>query len=369
MKFIQVLLLSFFTGAFGHGRLSKPLSRKGPGYENDPVPGRDSEKFVCRHATRNTAIPYHKVTAGAPLVLQWAFSAAHVGDCAVYITYDVDKALKDQLYFKIANLFKCKDQNKQDVTITAPPFLPAGKAILRWDWWGLHQFPSNAEFYSQCVDIDITASTAPILVSQLATYSIINPPIMPANAKEGVGYRDPFNPRSDQFMTGPACANDYAGNSCELTKKGTKGYTGGGDAPVDGGRTVMDPDATGPTVAPGQPTPAPHAMDCEIYSVQAGDSMASIAAKFTAAGKKVTFAEICAANGKQETCGSIDVGDDYLIPHEGSVCSKAAIAGGGGTASVDLTVTVNGTAGLVASSAAMVSASVGVMMTLAIAAL
>jgi hypothetical protein len=370
MKLINVLLFGFATGAFGHGRLTKPLSRKGPGYENDPVPGRTSEKFVCRHAARNTAIDYHQVTAGAPIVLQWDFSAAHVGDCAVYITYDVDKALTEQQYFKIANLPKCRAQNRQDVSITAPDFLPAGKAILRWDWWGLHQFPSNAEFYTQCVDIDITAGTSPTTVAQLATYSIIDPPIMPANARDGVGYRNPFNPGADQFMTGPACANGYTGNDCALTAKGTTGYTGGGDAPVGGGGSAeMHPDKTGPTVAPGQPTPEPPAMNCEIYTVVAGDTMAGIAAKFNAMGKKVTFEEICAANGKQLTCGFIDVGDTYLIPYEGNTCSQAAIALGGGVEAVVLNITnTNPPEGTVAS-ASIESASFGVVTTLAITAL
>merc|ERR1711924_196762 len=68
---------------------------------------------------------------------------------------------------------------------------------------------------------------------------------------------------------------------------------------------------------------------CEVYTVKTGDTMSSIAATYTAAGKKVTAEQICAANGKLtpvNTCNHTDMGDDYMIPFEGSdsTCSMAA---------------------------------------------
>jgi hypothetical protein len=278
------------------------------------------------------------------LTLKWDFSAAHVGDCAVYLSYDTTADRAAQKYFKIANLFKCREQNRQDVTITIPDFVPAGKAILRWDWYALHQFP-GVEFYSQCIDVDIT-STSTATISQFTTYSIISPPIYPATGREGVGYRNAFNRASDQFMTGPACANDYKGNSCELTAKGTKGFTGGGGEKIDGskmGTTV--PPGTEPGVVPGVPS------QCEVYVVQAGDTMAKIAEKFTKQGKVVTFREICEANGKitpVNTCDIIDVGDDYVIPYKGSACASAGTpatgGGGGGVGQISNAITATSSA-------------------------
>ena len=55
-----------------------------------------------------------------------------VGDCAVYLSYDVAKPRPEQNWFKIANLYDCKSKNKQDVNIDIPPWLKAGPAVLRW---------------------------------------------------------------------------------------------------------------------------------------------------------------------------------------------------------------------------------------------
>jgi hypothetical protein len=280
---------------------------------------------VCRHSEKQpgNTNPDVPITAGQDLTLQWVFSAAHVGDCAVYLSYDTTLARAEQKYFKIANLFKCRAQNKQDVTITIPDFVPPGKAVLRWDWYALHQHP-GVEFYSQCVDVDITSSSG-ATISQFTTYSIISPPVYPANGREGVGYRNPFNPSSNQYMTGPACAGKYKGNSCELTEKGTTGYTGGGGEDIDSSKM-------GSTQAPGATQPPPGVVPgvpslCEVYVVQAGDTLTKIALNYTSQGKVVTANEICRANGKLTpppgTCDFIDVGDDYVIPFKGSPCESA----------------------------------------------
>lgn len=343
VRLIAALLFACLPVAFCHGRLTKPLPRFGAGSnagrDNGPTPGHTSENFVCRHNEKQAGNtnPDEKITAGQPLTIKWDFSAAHVGDCAVYLSYDTTLSRTEQKYFKIANLFKCREQNKQDVTITIPDFVPPGKAVLRWDWYALHQFP-GVEFYSQCIDVDITsASTATI--SQFTTYSIISPPIYPRSGREGVGYRNAFG-GGDQFMTGPACANDYKENSCELTAKGTKGFTGGGGEKIDGSKM-------GTTNAPGAIEPDPGMIpgvtpQCEIYVVQTGDSMSKIAKNYTDRGKVVTFTEICQANGKLKpvnTCDEIDVGDDYVIPFKGSACESAGVEGG--SKAVAGTVTAN----------------------------
>merc|ERR1719221_2540347 len=97
-----------------HGRLTLPVPRVGAGvYENDPVASQTSEDFVCRHPQKNAAVQTARVVAGQKLDLRWDFSAAHAGDCAVFITYDVDRDRRSQRYVKIANLPDCKSQNPQ----------------------------------------------------------------------------------------------------------------------------------------------------------------------------------------------------------------------------------------------------------------
>jgi len=183
------------------------MTRKGDtGYENDPVSSLTSKDMVCRHGTRNSGVPLKAVSAGGSMTLKWDFGAAHVGDCAVFISYDLSADRNDQRFFKIANLPKCKDQNKNEVTITLPDFLPPGEAVLRWDWSALHTWP-NVEFYSQCIDLQITGSANSVQVGDFNAYSIVDPPIYPLSGRDGVGFRNPFQPGSEQYMTGTGEAN------------------------------------------------------------------------------------------------------------------------------------------------------------------
>jgi len=94
--------------------------------------------------------------------MTWSFTAAHVGDCAAYLSYDAGSvAAASATWFKIANLKTCELQNNQPVSVTIPSALPAAThAVLRWEWYALHQGPGSPEFYSQCVDIAITSAVA-----------------------------------------------------------------------------------------------------------------------------------------------------------------------------------------------------------------
>ena len=189
-----------------------PTTRRGnQGYEDDPVRF-DTASWVCHHASRNQNVALEQVTAGAKLPLKWEFGALHIGDCAVYISYDVTLPLVEQKYFKIANLPDCKAQSNQFVDIDLPPWLPGGEAILRWDWYGVHGGVNNPEFYVQCVDINITPGAGAVSVSSIVQYPIIG-------AYPRRGYRG---------MTGPACAdkNSDLGN-CYLTKDVTMPLPGG----------------------------------------------------------------------------------------------------------------------------------------------
>jgi len=244
-----------------HGRLVSPVSRGGTGYEDDPVPGLGSENFVCRHATKKPEVPIQQWKAGGTVTLKWAFGANHLGDCALFLSYDVFTARADQKFFKIANLPECNQDNKEDVTVTLPSWLPAGDVVLRWDWYALHVWPGNVEFYTQCVD-GVISSTSTVKPDSIAAYSIIKPPIYPSEFK--TGFRNPYD-GSAWFMAGPKCAAGVTGNCCDLTtyKAGTgyrksacSGVTGVASTPT----TPTTP--TTPVVAPSTPaTPTTQGMN------------------------------------------------------------------------------------------------------------
>jgi len=120
-----------------------------------------------------------------------------------------------QKYVKIANLPDCKSYPGKAITI--PAGLPAGRAILRWDWAALHIWPT-VEFYVQCADIEISSSSS-ATAANLDSYSITSPPVYPDNGNDGVGYRNAFNSGMVQAMTGPSCF-DGSINDCSLTAPG-----------------------------------------------------------------------------------------------------------------------------------------------------
>lgn len=311
MIFVFTVLFFILDLVLAHGRLSVPTTRNPTGYENDPVPSNNDDTFVCRN---DVTSPSTTLTAGDTMDLYWDFGAAHVGDCAVYISYDYDASNSEQDYFKIANLFKCKDQNRQTVTIDLPSWLPAGQAVLRWDWYALHVYPT-VEFYSQCADVTIVAGSDPVDIATLIKYPIINPALYPATGTDGVGYRNPFA-NTEQYMTGPPCAGGYTGNACALTASGTTGYIDVGDiTPV--ASPTPKPSSPGDPLPTEQPTIA---SECEIYEVLSGDTISSIADEYTNNDMAVTWEEICTFNALED-CDTIDIGDDLMIPCETCGCT------------------------------------------------
>lgn len=257
----QLLLLSCLLAVvFGHGRLIVPEPRQGPtdmyGKANAPTPGSDSLDWVCRQGT--PVAKKQPVTAGGSLGLQWAFTAAHVGDCALYVSYDVDSQRKDQRWFKIANFPKCKNQNNQLVNVNVPAWLKNGHAVFRWDWYALHVHPS-IEFYSQCFDANVSGGQV-ALPGSLNQYKLVNngKALYPTSNAEAPGYRNAFN-GGEQYMTGPPCALSSTENNCEATNEGTTGHLdvgaiGQGEEPVS-----KAPTQRAQTPAPTQrgQTPAP----------------------------------------------------------------------------------------------------------------
>ena len=41
-------------------------------------------------------------------------------------------------YFKIANFPECNLDNKKNVPVNIPKWLPNGRYIVRWDWYAIH---------------------------------------------------------------------------------------------------------------------------------------------------------------------------------------------------------------------------------------
>jgi len=255
-----VLYLLAPNRCYAHGKLTVPTPRDGISTgragldQNNPVSfesGCDDENtcdaFVCREAGPNPNVPIKRVVAGQELMLQWSFTAFHVGDCSVYISYDVDEPRSQQKYVKIANLFDCKSYPSKRITI--PASLPRGRAILRWDWAALHVWP-KVEFYVQCVDVEISSASTSSPAS-LDSFSITNPPIYPDNGNDGVGYRNGFDRGSGQEMTGPSCIDDTI-NDCARTAPGTARNTDSRR-----GSRQPTPSPPPPTLSPtGNPTTA-----------------------------------------------------------------------------------------------------------------
>jgi len=240
-----IFALFFIPTVLGHGRMVFPTTRiLKDTYENDPTGssnngGNNNNAWVCRHS--NPTPSQADLEAGKSTILRWDFSAKHVGDCDVYLSYDVNAALADMTWFKIANLYDCRlKSSREDNVIQLPSWLPSGPAVLRFGWYAVHTWP-NVEFYSQCSDVTIIG-TSTSLPSSVVKYPLINPPIFPLNGNDGIGYPNRFPPL-ESYMTGPPCANGYTENSCALTAAGTEGFIDVGDSGSTGGGTT--PTATG----------------------------------------------------------------------------------------------------------------------------
>jgi len=253
----MIITLLFFTATvYGHGRLLRPKTRVGhDNYENDPTGssgngGNANDAWVCRHDAPNPNVDVTQVTAGEVLNLEWHFGAKHVGDCDVYISYDVEKSRREMEWFKIGNFFDCRVNSDRGVNhpLLMPGMLKNGAAVLRWGWYALHQHP-NVEFYSQCADIFISGGVQE-LSSSVVQYKLTGSnPIFPLRANQAPGYANRFPP-VEEWMTGPPCAVGIPDdvNECYRTAKGTPGY-------IDVGQTdtVPETSSTSTTATPDVP--------------------------------------------------------------------------------------------------------------------
>ena len=60
-------------------------------------------------------------------------------------------------FFKIAHFPQQRRNNRNTVKVKLPSWLPAGRAVMRWDWYATHNQP-YVEFYSNCVDVEVIVS-------------------------------------------------------------------------------------------------------------------------------------------------------------------------------------------------------------------
>lgn len=222
-----------------HWRLTVPMTRKGPGYENDPL----GSPVVCRNSQPNANIPRPTYDAGSIMDIKFE-GGGHVGDCSVYLSYDVNVPTNSAQFVKIANLPDCRSQINTLVPILLPSQLPDGNAILRWDQYALHQ-GSFIEWYVQCADIEIRSSSSKAWDS-FNKFSMTRAyPSGMSNYRRNIAVPGD----SDFYMTGPACVDDSI-NQCELTARGTRGFSG-----VGGGEQLPSP--VPPTVPAPSPIPSP----------------------------------------------------------------------------------------------------------------
>ena len=282
--------------------------------------------------------PTVTVASGGTIDMTWAFSAAHVGDCAAYLSYDAaGTAAETATWFKIANLRTCEVQNNQVVKVTIPSGLPASThAVLRWEWYALHQAPGTIEFYSQCADIAITSAVA--AGSALPTPRCPAPGWLPSTSgASNNNYRYAFGGGGAQFITGPkiatfeatptACASPttykcpFDDATCDCGASSASKPTCPGYTPPAGG--TAPPSMPPTTIASCSAFPN---ADCQTHIVVSGDTLSAIvgASKWASAPYTVaTVAQVVAINGLADA-NLLDIGDLLVIPQPGCCDSSEA---------------------------------------------
>lgn len=292
-------------------------------YENDPLPpqANTQEDWVCRHAHPNPSVPRPVLEAGSTTGIVYGTGAiGHVGDCAVYVSYDTERPRRTMRWVKIANLPDCRSQINENVPIVVPSQLPAGDAVLRWDQYALHQVmnvPPFIEWFLQCADVRISSSSTRSWES-FNSFSIIDNDGTPAYPSSVSSYRIPYKSAQaapgdpDFWMTGPACVDDSV-NQCALTAIGTKGYTGfGGEVGTGSPASPPGTPAVRPAPMPAEPppynpAPAPAsnpAAPVAPSAASAGDAMCCYDAGCSTYGTSFCSAMGTWCSGSAEACQS-----------------------------------------------------------------
>jgi hypothetical protein len=205
---LVVVLLQCSTMVMGHGRLVTPAPRAVEGqFLNLPIDKPWGSNQVCKN--RPAATPALTLTAGQSTTVKWSYSANHVGDCFMYLSYDGVR------FFKIAEWAKCNTMNNQNVQMTIPSYLPSCTAcIMRYEWYALHVWPS-IELYVDCVDVRIVGSSS----GQLPSPTVVIPGHLPLDGGSSTNpkYRNEYDSSIAFFFTGPRVATLSGGGGTTPT--------------------------------------------------------------------------------------------------------------------------------------------------------
>lgn len=202
---------------------------------NDPEGHPEGQSFVCRISNAvDSVTPMIEVTAGSSMNLRWDFTADHPGDGGLFVSYDYGTETQDMKFFKIANFPQQRRNNGEVLSVALPEWLPAGNAVLRWDWYATHNAPW-CEFYTNCIDVNIISSSS-VDASSIPSFKI--------EVGTGSDFAYPAYDCEDCWcwdcdaedwaamgMNGPPCVEGVEGNCCDLSLYSAVDYwadSGGG---------------------------------------------------------------------------------------------------------------------------------------------
>jgi hypothetical protein len=264
--FLLVLALVGLHLAFSHNVMTYPKPRKHQnwGYPTDHVPasriwqsgapadasnGRNDSTFTCRNRPQED--PATSIEAGKVLKVKYDVWASHPGDCALYVSYDLDPIPDTQKrWVKIHEWRDCGCNGDtvpcafvpvmgpftKTVDVTIPSWLPSSNhAIFRYEMYAVHmRFNSEyhpfmlVELYANCADIQII-NNDPNVVNTLPTptYQVMNhlpadpslyraqwdikgPTAFPSNSKAGPANGEPINSSAKPSVP---ITNNNSGNS------------------------------------------------------------------------------------------------------------------------------------------------------------
>lgn len=241
---LALCLATTFETTFGHGWLTTPTPRFVDGsIRNSPISQPWGQNQVCRNTKKGSATL--TVTAGKTTPVKWDFSANHVGDCFMYLSYDGGTK-----WFKIAQWAKCNTMNHQTQQMMIPSYLPScDNCIMRYEWYALHVWPT-IELYIDCIDVKIIGSSS----GRLPTPQVTIPGHLPLNggSRSSPKYRNEYDSSIAFFFTGPAVAT-LSGSG------GSGGSGGGGSSTPSGGGGSSTPSGGGGSSTPsggGSSTPS-----------------------------------------------------------------------------------------------------------------
>lgn len=199
---------------------------------NDPSAHPESQSFVCRVGNSDHEDQVVNVVAGNTLDVKWEFAAAHAGDGGLYVSYDHSLSNRqDMRWFKIANFPQQRQDHGRILKVNLPSWLPPGPAVIRWDWYALHNDPW-VEFYANCVDV-VVESTSKVSPQDIPSYKIQVLPRTEGESDLPLGaypdnndldngnywnqYEWAERGAAGWFLTGPPCVEGVEGNCCDLS--------------------------------------------------------------------------------------------------------------------------------------------------------